>query len=157
MRMKRCSKCDKKYPATTEYFYQHKSKKDGLDSWCKQCEKKRHQSKKFRITHKKGVEKYRRSEKGKEAYRKGRYKRSYGITLDDYDKMFEQQNGVCAICGEINDGGRRLCVDHDHKTNKIRGLLCGNCNKALGFVKEDIVILSKIANYILENRIDNRQ
>lgn len=50
--------------------------------------------------------------------------------------MLVQHNNVCAICLGINKNGWRLAVDHDHKTGKIRGLLCGNCNRGIGHLKE---------------------
>ena len=96
--------------------------------------------------------KYRASEKGqatkkkyydknhKDWYKKSRMwhvkynlRAKYGLTLEDYDNMLEQQKGVCAICGGINPSGRRLAVDHDHKTGEIRGLLCQHCNTHLGW------------------------
>ena len=59
----------------------------------------------------------------------------YGITLETYNRMLEEQDGVCALCGRDN-GSRRLCVDHDHSFEpgdpaSVRGLLCGICNKRL--------------------------
>jgi hypothetical protein len=63
--------------------------------------------------------------------------------------LLEEQGGKCAVCGKLNnEGRRRLAVDHDHKTGKVRGLLCGNCNTALGLVKEDPEILSLLADYL---------
>ncbi len=59
----------------------------------------------------------------------------FGLTLEDYDKMSEEQNGVCAICDGINLDGRRLYVDHDHETGKVRGLLCLKCNNRLGVLE----------------------
>lgn len=59
-----------------------------------------------------------------------RYKRLYGITVDEYDKMFEFQDGSCAICGRPPKN-KRLAVDHDHKTGAVRGLLCHICNQTL--------------------------
>ena len=57
----------------------------------------------------------------------------YNITLTDYNRLFLQQHGCCAICGKHqSEIGRRLDIDHNHKTSQIRGLLCGNCNKHLG-------------------------
>jgi len=66
----------------------------------------------------------------------------FGITQKDYDKMFARQNGKCAICKQPETIKRkgiliRLAVDHDHKTGKVRELVCGKCNKALGFLDED--------------------
>lgn len=65
-----------------------------------------------------------------------RLMRSFGITLADYEAMFEAQGGLCGICGKPERetaGGfiKRLAVDHDHKTGKVRGLLCSMCNKRL--------------------------
>lgn len=57
-------------------------------------------------------------------------KRTYGITSKDYDRMVAEQGGVCAICGSDFDG-RRLEVDHDHITGRVRALLCGRCNSGL--------------------------
>jgi hypothetical protein len=64
-------------------------------------------------------------------------KNVYGITLDDYNKMFEKQKGKCAICSKHqNELIRKLSVDHCHRTNKVRGLLCKNCNVALGYYEK---------------------
>ena len=64
----------------------------------------------------------------------------YGITLEEYNELFELQEGKCLICGTHEKdvapgpfGIKRLCVDHDHNTGKIRGLLCNNCNSKLGW------------------------
>lgn len=55
------------------------------------------------------------------------YQRKYGITLDQYEAMFEAQGGVCAMCGRP-PGKRQLDVDHSHQTGEVRGLLCPYCN-----------------------------
>jgi endogenous inhibitor of DNA gyrase (YacG/DUF329 family) len=60
----------------------------------------------------------------------------YGITVDDYDHMFALQGGVCAICKDVCGTGRRLCVDHDHNTGRVRGLLCMSCNQKLGWFEK---------------------
>ena len=73
----------------------------------------------------------------------------FGITLADYDKMLNNQNGVCAICGKVNLTRRRLAVDHNHKTGKVRGLLCGKCNKAIGLFEDNPEILGKAIKYLL--------
>jgi hypothetical protein len=70
----------------------------------------------------------------------------YGITSDDYAKMFVKQNGVCAICGKKPD--LKLHVDHCHKTKKVRGLLCGNCNRGLGLFKDEVESLEKAIQYL---------
>jgi hypothetical protein len=71
-------------------------------------------------------------------------KARYGITLEERNKMLEEQGGVCAICDEPM---KKICVDHNHTTGKIRELLCGACNTAFGFFKEDPRLLEKAAMY----------
>lgn len=88
-----------------------------------------------------------------EAVRAMNYKSKYGITLDEYDEMFDKQNGVCAICGMVWVGGKRLLVDHDHKTGLVRGLLCHRCNVALGLVGDDITLLSNLSAYLEKNYV----
>ena len=117
---KRCSKC-KQIKTHTDFSYRDKEHKY-LNSWCKQCNA-RH-SKKWRK---------RNVKLSRELSRQARYKDQFGITIDDYDKMFLAQDGVCAICGEAETTNKhgnvqRLSVDHNHKTGKIRGLLCARCN-----------------------------
>jgi len=78
--------------------------------------------------------------------RSSHLRRKYGITLEDYNSMFRNQNGRCAIC---NRDGRELAVDHDHTTGKIRGLLCFSCNTSIGKFNDDISILKSAINYIV--------
>lgn len=67
----------------------------------------------------------------------------YGITVDEYEMMLRAQGGVCAICGREESHRsrtgvvRRLTVDHDHSTGRVRGLLCHSCNVMLGFLRDD--------------------
>lgn len=82
----------------------------------------------------------------------------FGITLEDFKKMKLSQNNKCAICSKEETAldkraGRikELAVDHCHKTGKIRSLLCGNCNQALGKIKENFDVALKIAKYIQEH------
>ena len=75
---------------------------------------------------------------------------NYDISLEEYNDLLNKQNGVCAICEKACSTGRRLCVDHDHKTNKVRGLLCLNCNRGIGNFKDSISTLRNATAY-LEN------
>lgn len=72
----------------------------------------------------------------------------YGITAEDYDHMFAEQNGLCAICGRPDS--RALSVDHDHETGKVRGLLCSKCNFLLGYADDDPEILTRAIEYLAE-------
>lgn len=83
--------------------------------------------------------------------RNSRLKENYGITLDDYNTMFEAQGGVCKICGGKDKNGQALAVDHDHQTGKIRGLLCGNCNRGIGFFQDSPELLCQAAEYLTAN------
>jgi hypothetical protein len=70
------------------------------------------------------------------SYRWDRIRQRYGLARDEYDALLEAQGGVCAICGGTNND-KHLVVDHDHATDQVRGLLCGGCNHALGFLERD--------------------
>ena len=71
--------------------------------------------------------------------------RRYNITIEQYDLMLEQQRGLCKIC---NQQPKKICVDHCHKTGTVRGLLCGNCNSAIGLLKENIETLQNAIEYL---------
>lgn len=74
-------------------------------------------------------------------------RRDYGMPMSDYQKLLVSQGGVCAICKRA--GTRRaLAVDHNHSTRKIRGLLCGKCNTALGLLQDSPEFLRAAADYI---------
>jgi|SRR6185436_3628357 len=78
--------------------------------------------------------------------------RNYGLSIAQYEALVIFQGGRCAICGTDKPKERHksgnLHVDHDHKTGKRRGLLCGSCNSALGLFKDDPEIISKAAQYL---------
>lgn len=81
------------------------------------------------------------------------YKRVYGITLKEYLDLAEKQHFVCKLCKKENFAmGRNhsgcLVVDHDHVTGKVRGLLCHNCNRALGLFHDDANLLQKASEYL---------
>ena len=85
--------------------------------------------------------------------RKGLWE-SYKITLSEYQKMHDAQGGVCLICGNEQTGrgkkNNQLAVDHNHKTGKIRGLLCTNCNTGIGNLRDSIEMLQKAIKYLEE-------
>lgn len=81
--------------------------------------------------------------------RKSWLKKFYGMTLEEYDFMYESQNGRCAICKRPStDFPKGLHVDHNHKTNKVRGLLCQPCNHAIGNFLDNIEILKSAIHYL---------
>lgn len=80
-------------------------------------------------------------------------RRDYGITLVHYNVMFAQQRGLCAACGQsetVKHNGRirRLSVDHDHTTGLVRGLLCHNCNRAVGLLGDNAERAAALAQYL---------
>ena len=83
----------------------------------------------------------------------------YGISLEIYEQMLKEQNNVCKICKQSEDRidnrtkkPRRLAVDHCHDTGKVRGLLCGYCNSALGMTNDNIEVLQEMIKYIQESK-----
>lgn len=83
------------------------------------------------------------------AQNKSRLKRTYGLTLEDYDRMLAEQNGGCAICATATPGGPgRFHVDHCHNTGRVRGLLCCNCNRGIGALKDDPARLRLAIGYL---------
>lgn len=86
-----------------------------------------------------------------------RLKTMYDMTLEDYDDLLAQQGGLCRICGRtereisLNGNLKPLCVDHDHCSGKVRGLLCHACNKGLGSFEDDVSRLRAAADYLSES------
>ena len=83
-----------------------------------------------------------------EKYRSEKLWTKYRITSRDYDELCVAQNYVCAICCRPAVGGKSLCVDHDHSTGKVRGLLCNNCNMAVGYLADDPLRGESLAAYL---------
>lgn len=88
----------------------------------------------------------RRGWKAKESARRSTLKK-YGLTTESYDEMLKAQNGICLICHR-HPRKYRLVVDHDHKTGKVRGLLCSRCNWGLGKFFECSEWLQRAADYL---------
>jgi len=97
---------------------------------------------------------YRAFHKKEEAVssRTGHLKRKYGLTAEMFKTMLTGQGGVCAVCKTTNWGHAGPTVDHNHKTNKVRGILCNGCNSVLGHSKEDPRRLRAAIKYLEENQ-----
>lgn len=87
-----------------------------------------------------------RGNAGKVAKLRGRLKR-YGLTPDDFLALLSTQEGACAVCQRVV-GDEKLVIDHDHRTGKVRGLLCSPCNTALGFFRDDPATMDRAAAYL---------
>ena len=108
------------------------------------------QNKEYYESHKEAVKQYMRDYRNnnKEKLRKRKLERTYGIDLD-YEKLFQDQNGCCAICGRsYTEFQRPLCVDHDHDTGEVRGLLCSPCNVAIGLLRSNTDVLLQAIRYL---------
>jgi len=127
---------------------------------CVQCELKRSRHK---LDNKELMAPYRTKEKGrKKLYRwrsanptqrkvqhlRANLMKLYRMTLTEYDAMLSSQDRKCVICGGTNANGKRLAVDHDHSTGKVRGLLCSHCNTGLGMFRDDVARLRKAIKYL---------
>jgi hypothetical protein len=73
--------------------------------------------------------------------------KEYGITIEDYDRMFSEQNGKCHICNGVSKR-KYLSVDHCHTSNKVRGLLCESCNVGLGMFNDNVAFLKNAIEYL---------
>ena len=133
---KQCTKC--KETKDKKDFSRKKHTKSGLDSWCRKC-------------HDISTTAWRKKNKIRDAAKHKDYilRKDFGITLEEYNIMLKQQDNKCLICKTIKcKSGRAFAVDHDHITNKIRGLLCSNCNHLLGKAQDDVEILSEAIKYL---------
>ena len=114
--------------------------KSGIRSRCKACYAELNR----KIHQKRGT-----TEQDRNRY----LKRKYGIGLEQYEQMLIEQDCKCAICGKTeHENGKRLAVDHCHKTGNIRKLLCHHCNCALGMVDDDTNKLVSMLSYLMEHK-----
>lgn len=146
IRMRVCATCNVEMLANEDNFYRTSGNK--LQKSCKSCVIKRSRDNKQTESGMQSRRKYNRS---------AALKRRYGITVEEYDAMYEEQHGVCLVCSKPStklDGYgniARLHVDHNHDTGEVRGLLCNNCNTALGLLKESPEIIRRLGDYINGN------
>ena len=96
-------------------------------------------------------------EKYKRSYRASRLKRKYGLTIEQYEAIVESQDGKCLACHKVPSGkahSSRLHLDHCHTTGRLRGMLCYQCNLALGLVRDDITVLQGLIAHLKRNQDD---
>jgi hypothetical protein len=147
--VKTCSRC--KIPKQLADFHKNKYKKDGYCYVCKSCRSIRRTEN--RQKNKEYILAYEHTPEYLNRQKDNTFKRVYGITLEIYNEMVKQQKGLCKVCGkpENHKTKKNLTVDHDHRTGKVRGLLCHRCNVVLGLVDEKVSILKCFKNYLKEN------
>jgi hypothetical protein len=157
--MKQCTKCKKSLPQDDENFYRSSASKDGYVSRCKPC--LREYDRTYRAEHPERVQEIVQKKLQKQREDPVRLARKrlsarryelkqYGLTPAEYDLRFEEQHGLCAICGNPTTG--TLSVDHDHITGEVRGLLCQPCNVALARVEAVLGWCSKAEGYLAKHR-----
>ena len=144
--MKKCTVCKE----LLDYSNYHNSKKsnDGYSYRCKVCDRAARAD-------------YRKRNRARFAYisKVKQLKFIYGISIEDYISIMDEQRGCCAICGDslIFPAGSekyRFALDHCHKTKKVRGLLCLQCNCVLGQSFDSIDILEKAVQYLKKHEED---
>lgn len=172
---KQCRKC--KEVKEFNAFYRRKDNPKGVRSFCKSCirledkkqreqypEKRKQrikqwhslQSKSYKIREANKNKEYRKNnpEKIKKMNRRKMLQTKYGMTISQYETLFNFQKGCCAICSRHKDNFKyNLAVDHDHKTGKIRQLLCPSCNTGLGNFKDSEELLLNAVKYLELHKI----
>lgn len=179
--LKRCTKCGEEKPATPEFFYRDKSLKCGLRPRCAICEAARTKIYHSRPEYHEERRAYREANKERERARtrtyyeankehlrqmdkiwseanKGRIqaaerKRRYGISAEQWDAIYRVQGGCCALCRVDLSSlpAKAIHVDHCHATNKMRGILCHDCNTALGKLGDTAESIMRVYQYLIGN------
>lgn len=119
MELLSCTRCKADKPGTPEFFPLHNKKRNGLDSWCREC----------RATYRSSIN-------------RGKFR---SVISDSALMDLKASITECAICGSSEP----LVVDHDHSTGKIRGMLCNHCNRGLGHFRDDPMLLEFARVYLL--------
>lgn len=131
-----CPTC--KTEKSLDHFGKDATTAKGISSWCKPCKK-----------HWRALWRKENPEKAKAKDFKDDLKKNYGIIPEQYNQMFEEQNGCCGCCGKSHENFRRgLHVDHHHNTGQVRGLLCTQCNPGLGYFEDSIERLEMAITYL---------
>ena len=161
--LKTCNKCGKSKPITD--FYKQEGMRDGYRNNCKTCHLAAHKNwyarnrdyeiarvgrwqrvHADRVNEIQRKNRARRGDEYRRLAREGHLRRKYGLTQNMFEALVLAQLGHCAICGVSE--GMDLHVDHDHQTKKVRGLLCGKCNKAIGLLNDDPELLTSARTYL---------
>lgn len=123
----RCNTCGE--TKSRNEFHSEKRSKRGIRGDCKSCRKDK-------------------------SYRDAYYIKKYGITLSEYDDMYSNQDGCCALCGRHQvEFKKRLHVDHCHITGNVRELLCQSCNTGIGSLKDDPELITKALEYLEKHNV----
>ena len=135
----RCADCRK--IKSVDEFYSNKKRYSGHNAYCKECDNRRNKFNREKFIMNGG------------RYPKKPHKpKLYGLSIDEFNDMFAEQNGCCAICGKHQVALKyRLGIDHNHLTGKARGLLCKKCNMGIGLFDDNIDRLFCAMTYLRKN------
>lgn len=128
---KHCARC--REVKERSHFSRSAKHPTGLHSWCRTCcsEQKRT-----------------RYQRDRELINLRSRASRFGITVDELSRLIEKHGGRCAICAGPCSTGRQLAIDHDHRTGRVRGLLCANCNRGIGLLRDSPAIALAAAEYL---------
>ena len=140
--MKNCSSknCECVNPQSFSEFRDQKGRKYGKKSQCKTCEKRYYDARKDIDSLKSRVW-YRENKYRQKMYK---VKKQYGLDSKEYERMMEETKGECFICKRASN----LVVDHCHASLRVRGLICNNCNRGLGYFKDSVGFLESAISYL---------
>src|ERR1039458_6092796 len=138
-----CPNCKINLPVSS---YGKRGVNGSVRSWCRNCEKEREKRRPKRIL----------TEQQRQYAREFHLKDKYGLNLDQFEKMFEDQGKCCAICKTTEPKGKysQWQIDHDHKINCVRGILCHFCNMTIGNAFDSPIILHAAAQYLEKHKED---
>lgn len=151
MLAKICTTCGIEKPVSA--FHRNRTQADGLHNQCKECKgdssRRSYQKNREKVL----VKQAKYAANNRHVNRSASLRRKYGISLEQYEAMYRAQGGRCALCGAKRPlygtpKNRALNVDHDHKTGKIRQLLCRLCNVGLGAFKDNPDLLRAAIRYL---------
>ena len=157
---KKCVMC--KEDKTLDQFNADSRQHDGKAQRCRVCRN----AYRMRSDVRENVSRYNKEHRKahalehREKDRRNNLKQKFGITIDQYQELFAAQKGKCAVCGKLQKHNKPykkngtiawLCVDHNHETNKIRGLLCDRCNRAIGLFGDSTDLLFKALVYLKQD------
>lgn len=159
-----CSKC--RLEKTVAEFHIDRSQKDNRKSACRSCtnqvkrrwrhdnanlvrQRRREEWSRNKATY----DKWNKSDRRRQVILKHKCEKQYGITVEQFEQMLEANDGRCYICDKLPEEipghkHKRLGIDHDHKTGKVRGVLCTHCNAMLGSARDNIAILKRAIIYL---------
>lgn len=126
-----CSAC--RQAKSPNQFYRDRTTLSGFGYYCKDCNRR------LKRSWRRGTPEHQRAT---------RRRLQFGITVEQHTAMLTRQGGVCAICKRNCSSGKALAVDHDHKTGRIRGLLCGKCNQGIGLLGDDAIGVGLALDYL---------